>query len=290
MRNIEYYTGSTIEEQATLNATQWQIDLLARNPEYTCWGCFEDYMSNEGSGWSSRQIHKTWADFGPWELDHYNEVVNFYFRLSREGHDCPACDGEGLNEATRKLGDDWYDFNETGRKWCHDLTEIEVEALLKAGRLTEFFYGYCDSESGVWYVWQDGEKMEVPAPTPPSAAEVNKRYKTGFGHDAINRCICVKARAKHLGIWGDCPNCEGERTIYDAPAAHVSLQLWVLHPRKGCSRGVYIENIEEHEVSAVLKFLQEAAQRNADRFKGIMNEPCNQDDLGAGCRGRSGSG
>ena len=33
------------------------------------------------------------------------------------------------------------------------------------------------------------------------------------GHDAINRWICVKARAKHLGIYGHCEHCE-EGVVY----------------------------------------------------------------------------
>jgi hypothetical protein len=32
------------------------------------------------------------------------------------------------------------------------------------------------------------------------------------------------------------------------------------------SRGVYIKNIEEHEVPEVLSYLKEAAERNANRF------------------------
>jgi hypothetical protein len=45
--------------------------------------------------------------------------------------------------------------------------------------------------------------------------------------------------------------------------------LWVLHPRKGASRGIYIKNIEENEVEDVLKYLKQAAERNANRFSKI---------------------
>lgn len=44
------------------------------------------------------------------------------------------------------------------------------------------------------------------------------------------------------------------------------LVLWVLHPRKGASRGVAFDNIRESDMLEVLSFLKQAAQRNADRF------------------------
>jgi len=46
----------------------------------------------------------------------------------------------------------------------------------------------------------------------------------------------------------------------------VALQLWILHPRKGASRGVYIKNIEENEVPEVIQYLKIAAERNSNRF------------------------
>ena len=54
--------------------------------------------------------------------------------------------------------------------------------------------------------------------------------------------------------------------IYDEPEAKIALQLWFLHPRKGCSRGVYVKNIEESDVPNVIEYLKEAAKRNAERF------------------------
>ena len=50
----------------------------------------------------------------------------------------------------------------------------------------------------------------------------------------------------------------------------LSLTLWMLHPRKGCSRGVLIENLEEEDMPAVYAYLQEAAKRNANRFSKIQ--------------------
>jgi hypothetical protein len=63
--------------------------------------------------------------------------------------------------------------------------------------------------------------------------------------------------------------CQGEGIIYEEKIPHVSLQLWVSHPRKGASRGILIENIEENEVGGVISFLKEADKRNKDRFSKI---------------------
>ena len=46
----------------------------------------------------------------------------------------------------------------------------------------------------------------------------------------------------------------------------MELQLWVLHPRKGCSRGVRIKNVLQSDIPKVIEYLQEARKRNDDRF------------------------
>jgi len=84
------------EEAAELNAERWQLDLLNLNPSYVHWGPHEDYMWKEKEGWDGRVINDTWADFGPWPLDEYNECVNFYFSVIRDSKDCPTCGGNGL--------------------------------------------------------------------------------------------------------------------------------------------------------------------------------------------------
>jgi hypothetical protein len=42
--------------------------------------------------------------------------------------------------------------------------------------------------------------------------------------------------------------------------------IWMLHPRKGCSRGVEVLEITESELPMVYAWLREAADRNAKRF------------------------
>lgn len=68
-------------------------------------------------------------------------------------------------------------------------------------------------------------------------------------------------------VW--CPECSGDGTVYTAPTAHVTLTLWMLHPRKGCSRGVEVSLIERDDLPAVFAWLRQAAERNAKRFSAL---------------------
>lgn len=198
-------------------------------------------MTDKNSQWGSPVEIETVDDL--WELNDLNELVHFYFFVERENHICPDCDGEGLNKATCELNRSWYDFERTGKRWCDKITQDEVDALWESGRLTSTFK----------------EK--------PTCEEVNKLQKEMSIHDAINRWICVKARAKRLGVYGDCENknCV-DGYIYDKEEATLSLQMWFLHPRKGGSRGVILKNIQENEVQKVIDYLKIARDRNNERF------------------------
>lgn len=261
-----------------IKAEEWQLNLLKLNPGYVHWGNFEDSMATDKGQWTSRLSIPTWKQFfSDWNLDDYNELVNFYFEVYRKSHECPHCEGTALNPATKQLEDDWYDFAGTGRKWCYSLTEIEIEALVKAGRLSDVIKDrvHFDDEKQKWQKlevngddrkWVDSEAPEMPTPE-----KVNKWASgPGFGHDAINRWVAVKARAKHQGIYGHCEHCIDGR-IYDEENAKVGLQLWILHPRKGAARGVYIEHLQQEDLVEVFLFLREAAERNAERFSKIPN-------------------
>jgi hypothetical protein len=235
------------EEAKKINAEQWQVDLLKLNPDYTHWGNFEDYMSKDGKGWDSRQEVETIHD--AWELDDYNECVNFYFTVIRPNIQCKSCEQTGLNPATLKLHKDWYSYSNTEDQegWQYHLTQHEVDALWEAGRLQREFQ------------------------TIPTAEEVNKAYLKGFGHDTINQWICVEARAERMGVYGLCETCNGSGYVYTADKAHVALQLWILHPRKGASRGLYVRRIEREDMPKAIEYLQQAAQRSAERFSAIVH-------------------
>lgn len=230
------------EELNTLKAEPWMVKALKCNPDYPYWGNYEDYMI-DGKGWAERAEIESVSDL--WELNDLNEVVNFYFEICRKYHECEYCDGSGLNAETKQIYDDWYDFANTGRQWYDNITQDEVDALWENKRLRSDFK----------------EK--------PTAEQVNALEKSKFVHDAINRTICVEKRAKRLGVYGYCEKCNGLGHIFDEEKAHMELQLWVLHPRKGCSRGLRVKNVLQSDMPKVIEYLQEARKRNDDRFSKI---------------------
>lgn len=268
---------------ANFDLKQWHKDAMATNPSYVSWGNHEDYMMGK-DGWNAPLEMKSFSEMFP--LDELNELVNFYFMVSRNSHECMECDESGLNPATKELDTTWFNFEneryincDGGRRryndnaWEYHLTEVEVEALVKHRRLGDLmgdYQGHFDEEKNCWVHWTPNGNVECDPPTKyPTPDEVNEWAKKGFGHDAINRWICVEARAKNLGVYGKCEHCGGKGYIFDEDEVTLSLQLWVLHPRKGCSRGVLIKNIRESDMSAVYELLRTAAERNANRFAKI---------------------
>lgn len=230
---------SEFEEIARLGAAPWMVEALKMNPGYVHWGPHEDYMWEEGTSWRSRVILESVSDL--WTLDDYNEVVNFYWSIERDVTECHSCKGCGLNPSSTKIHRAWYDHDGNGGRWCDDITNDEARALWDASRLRDF--------------------KECP-----NGAQVNEWSKTGFGHDAINMWICVRTRCKRLGIYGECKTCEGHGHTYTEPACRLALILWVLHPRKGASRGLEVRSVQQDEIPTVITYLQEAARRNAERF------------------------
>lgn len=200
----------------------------------------------------SPQFFESWKKFGPWLLDDLNECVNFYFTIDRKNNECVECGGDGYNKESRHIVNSYYAFN-GGIPWKYHITQDEVQALVDQGRLNQFT---CDKEEG--YV--------------PTAEEINKkeRESKGFGvHDAINRWILIDTRLKRLGIEKTCKTCQGNGYVYVEDVARVSLTLWILHPRKGCSRGIEVNNITQDDLPKIFEWLNRANERNMKRFSKI---------------------
>ncbi len=266
-------------ERANLDRLQplpWQLPLLGLNPDYTCWGPYEDYMAGSAGRWNQPQILDTWEEFNAaWGgLDEYNEIVNFYFSLERDSRKCDRCE-DGYHPDARWIVDSFYNHSSpfaagqqptnevlarygqaftqfcqeikllARQEWHLDITEDEVQALIAENR--------------------------VPADS--TAAQINQNYRTGLGHDGINRSILIRRRCERLGVPLTCRVCGGQGYQYTSPNAHVELTLWFIHPRKGCSRGVQVKLIEEKDLEAVVSLLREAADRNAQRFQKVVQIP-----------------
>ena len=85
-----YDPTDTLDQEwySELAPEPWQIELLSMNPSYTGWGPGDDWMV--GRGWSEPVKKTGWARESRPDLDDLNEVVNFYFSLSRPDG-APAC-------------------------------------------------------------------------------------------------------------------------------------------------------------------------------------------------------
>lgn len=148
---------------------------------------------------------------------------------------CGYCNGSGYNPETKQVSDDWYDFEGTGRKWCHNITQDEVEALISGGRLMDFTHQF---ERGKGWI-----KIE-PQPT-ITAEMVNQWSRSGLGHDSINQWICVEARAKRFGVFGHCKMCHGHGELW--ANLYVRFRHWLWRPQeppKGTGWQVW-ENVTE---------------------------------------------
>ena len=228
-----------------LNVEPWMVELLDLNPSYVFWGPHEDCMWNKSDGWNSPCLIDDWESCG-FKLDELNEVVNYYFELNRESEECSSCHGNGYHPDAQTVVNGFYDLEGCGNAWHDKVTQDEVDALWASERLKHDFK----------------EK--------PSADQVNEWERArGFGHDGINRMIMIETRLKRLGLPKTCPQCNGDGSVFTAECGHVSLVLWVIHPRKGASRGVEIKRVEQDDLPKIYAYLSEAAERNAKRFQAV---------------------
>lgn len=147
----------------------------------------------------SRELKRVPIDFD-WPLKlAWKGYINPY-----KSQECRVCDGSGYNPATKQISDDWYGFDDINKRWCNNITQDEVDALISAGRLMDFTHGFTP-----------GEGWKVIDPPPVITAEmVNKWSRNGMGHDSLNHYICVETRAKRLGVYGLCPICNGDGSIW----------------------------------------------------------------------------
>lgn len=289
------------KESQRLAPEPWMLEQLRLNPDYPHWGPHEDYMAKDGDSWNSRVICESWTKFGPWQLDDWNEVVHFYFSINRPARCCDNCGGKGRHPDAQWVTESWYSHTSPFTK--PDEREFAARALMRSfgakfepgilGRGVEFpppevveryglpFMEHCVSvieNGGHWSaaitqdevdaLWEQ-HRLRSAFKERPSAAEVNELAKRSMLHDSINYWICSGRRCKRLGIPYDCQTCEGYGELFTGPA-RLDLTLWVLHPRKGASRGVEVQNILHSDLPAVHGFLKEAAARNLARFSKVI--------------------
>lgn len=276
------------DEATRLNCEPWMLNLLNLNPSYVYWGPHEDYMWVKGEGWNSPISYDDWSAFSI-TLNELNEVVNFYFECGRDRENCSACGGSGVHRDAQWIDRSFYSHSSPFKsptpreQQSHALLDsfagpggyggpVDVlghgafpseETLAKYGAE---FRAFCEHMREVHY-WC--ELLDASDRAALSAA--GRRHDGGLlGHDAINRHVLVEARCERYGVPHTCDVCDGHGDAFTDPAGHVGLVLWLLHPRKGASRGVEIKRLNQADLPAVFSFLREAAQRNAERFAKVV--------------------
>lgn len=266
---MRIYDEKYSDDVQRLNAESWMVDAIKKNPSYPCWGPYEDCMGS-GTGWNAPVHYSTWQEFD-FKLDELNECVNFYFEINRESKNCSCCGGDGYHPDAKWITESFYKHSSPFYPDSAMNNYPSEEVLQKYS--TEF-RDFVKKMKRDWY-WSDkitedefeALKSHNRSHGFKSAKETNKNERqSALGHDCINRSILMKTRCERLGIPYLCPQCNGDGYVYTAENAHLSLVLWMIHPRKGASRGVRVARITKAEMGDVVKYLQNAAKRNAERF------------------------
>ena len=177
-----------------------------------------------------REIRRVPLDFD-WPLKEvWHGFVNPWYQHC---HDCSACDGTGLNPESAYIERTWYNHDGLGTRWCNDITQDEVRALVKKWRLLSLTHNRRSDKSGrgwvpkwvpKWIPVRLGKKL--PVLRCPRAAVVNAWSRGGIAHDAINRWICVETRCRRLGVWGYCETCAGNGDVWDTPESKAFAEAW----------------------------------------------------------------
>lgn len=227
-----------------------------------------------------RELRRVKAGFD-WPVGKiWTGFLNPHYQHSKK---CPFCEGSGLNPETKKISDDWYDFghdrNDPDRvRWCDRITQDEVDALVKHGRLMDFTHTWT-SENG----WK-----EKKPPYRPTAEEVNAwSQQGGFGgHDSINHWICTEARARRLGVYGKCKHCKGDGSLWRTPKDKVLAEAWKeKKPPKGPWYQMWETVSEGSPISPAFETVEELARWLADNRSGSVDQGISYDKWLAFIRG-----
>jgi hypothetical protein len=222
-----------------------------------------------------------------------NLVIDFYFEVENDALRCHACDETGLNPETKKLADAWYSFDDRSKAWYTQLTQDEVDELVRHGRLhdlvpptrsiedpeLECLHAFFEEDTQRWMGWvkkgDKNEKVQVDPPEIPTAEAVNAWARgRGGGHDAINRHICIEKRARRLGVYGQCKLCGGHGHILQGEP-YLVCNIWLAHPRKGASRGIRVHHVPDEGIAILKQFFRTSYKKHTEHFRWALE---GQDD------------
>jgi len=142
-----------------------------------------------------------------------------------------------VSEAQR-LADLW------NGQWSHHLDQDDINALVEGHRLMDFTHSWIKGDG-----WQ-----KIDPPVVPTAAQVNKWSLRGFGHDAINASIVVRARCERDGFAVECEHCQGHGSTEAYPGQRAEADAWTrTEPPTGDGWQLWSTTTEGHPMSPVFE-------------------------------------
>lgn len=139
------------------------------------------------------------------------------------------------------------------KQWCHHLNELDVKALVDAGRLWDFTHKPLKNVSKedsiriyAYRLWEeagrpegDGKEFWVKSEEDhqghwlpywngymPTPKEVNLWSLFGMGHDSINANVCIRARCEREGHSVACATCGGEARVWSSEKDRAAYENW----------------------------------------------------------------
>jgi hypothetical protein len=142
-------------------------------------------------------------------------------------------------------------------RWCHQLIQVDVDALVAADRLWDFTRRPRNDEQKALLNTTNGYWMTESNGYCPTANEVNNWSLCGLGHDAINRSVCIGARCIREGFEEQCVTCKGEGVIW-RPGEQALSEAWKeTEPPAGPGYQLWETTSEGSPVSPVFPTLEQ---------------------------------
>lgn len=262
-----------------LNPEMWQLEVLTLNPHVNKWGAFENYMKGN-KGMAESRLYDSWHDFRNafGLLDEYNQVVNFYFEVDREKIKCEHCENGDHIEITSQVDAAKFNFEKLA------ITQPELAVFVRNGVIKSKSHGRVFQFATGWFAYPDGQEAflgtneQVVIELPP-LNEVNrdlnepddkkKKWITGFDKIGHREILLVRRTLEDLPT--KCSHCEGKGFQYTSECT-LRLNLWMIHPGYGASRGIKIKSIKKEELREVFEYLKTAQEILEKKFRRITED------------------